>query len=278
MYAIINHTLIPLEQAVVPVNDLSVQRGYSVFDFFRTQNGVALFADEHLDRLERSASALHLEIPYSRTQWKEQIHLLMQQHRFACSGIRITVTGGSSADNYTPGTPRVLITEQLLIMQDSSVLHPGFRLITHEHVRELPEVKSINYLTGVWLQPKVKAAGADDVLFVKDGWISELPRSNIFMISKEGTLITPSENILHGITREKVLSLAPAIMSVEIRQVSLNELMDAAEAFVTSTTKRLIPILSVNGQSIGNGSAGEMTKLLYQRFVEMEQRYLEQQL
>ncbi|MFN4285670.1 MAG: aminotransferase class IV [Lacibacter sp.] len=278
MYAIINHTLLPLEQAVVPVNDLSVQRGYGVFDFFRTQNGVPLFIDEHLDRLERSAAALHLPLPYSRAEWKEQIQLLMQQHRFPCSGIRITVTGGSSADTYTPGTPRVLITEQPLTMQDASAPHPGFRLITHTHVRELPEVKSINYLTGVWLQPKVKAAGADDVLFVKTGYISELPRSNVFVITKGGTLLTPSENILHGITRQKVLSLAPALMPVEVRPVSLNELLHAAEAFVTSTTKRLIPILSVNGHSIGSGMAGEMTKLLYQRFVEMEQQYLREQL
>ncbi|HMO32680.1 MAG TPA: aminotransferase class IV [Lacibacter sp.] len=273
MYAIINHTLLPLEQAVVPVNDLSVQRGYGVFDFFRTQNGIPLFLDEHLDRLERSAASLHLELPYSRAEWKEQIRLLMQQHRFSCSGIRITVTGGSSADMYTPGTPRVLITEHPLTMQDPESMHPGFRLITHEHVRELPEVKSINYLVGVWLQPMVKAAGADDVLFVNDGWCSELPRSNVFMISKGGTLLTPSENILNGITREKVLSVAREIMPVEGRPVSLYELLDAAEAFVTSTTKRLIPILSVNSQSIGNGTVGEATKLLYQRFVEMEQRY-----
>lgn len=275
MYAIINHTLLPLEQAVVPVNDLSVQRGYGVFDFFRTQNGVPLFIDEHLDRLERSAAALHLPLPYSRAEWKEQIQLLMQQHRFPCSGIRITVTGGSSADTYTPGTPRVLITEQPLTMQDASTPHPGFRLITHTHVRELPEVKSINYLTGVWLQPKVKAAGADDVLFVKNGYISELPRSNVFVITKGGTLCTPSENILHGITRQKVLSLASEILPVEERLVSFNELLDAAEAFVTSTTKRLIPILSVNGQTIGKGTAGEVTRLLYARFVEMEQQYLQ---
>lgn len=277
MYAIINNTLIPIEQAAVPINDLSVQRGYGVFDFFRTQNGVALFIDEHLDRLERSAAAMHLKIPYSRNVLLEQVDQLINQNRFPCSGIRITVTGGSSADNYTPGTPHVLITEQPLIMQDPSELHPGFRLITYPHVRELPEVKSINYMMGIWLQPKVKAAGADDVLFLKEGSISELPRSNIFMIDKKGTLITPSENILHGITRKNLLLLAGEIMPVEIRRVSLDELKNAAEVFITSTTKRLIPVNSVDDNPIGKGSPGELTKLLYQRFVEMEQKYFKKQ-
>lgn len=277
MYAIINNTLIPIEQAAVPINDLSVQRGYGVFDFFRTQNGVALFIDEHLDRLERSAAAMHLKIPYSRNVLLEQVDQLINQNRFPCSGIRITFTGGSSADNYTPGTPHVLITEQPLIMQDPSELHPGFRLITYPHVRELPEVKSINYMMGIWLQPKVKAAGADDVLFLKEGSISELPRSNIFMIDKKGTLITPSENILHGITRKNLLLLAGEIMPVEIRRVSLDELKNAAEVFITSTTKRLIPVNSVDDNPIGIGSPGELTKLLYQRFVEMEQKYFKKQ-
>lgn len=277
MYAIINNTLIPIEQAAVPINDLSVQRGYGVFDFFRTQNGVALFIDEHLDRLERSAAAMHLKIPYSRNVLLEQVDQLINQNRFPCSGIRITVTGGSSADNYTPGTPHILITEQPLIMQDPSELHPGFRLITYPHVRELPEVKSINYMMGIWLQPKVKAASADDVLFLKEGSISELPRSNIFMIDMKGALITPSENILHGITRKNLLLLAGEIMPVEIRRVSLDELKNAAEVFITSTTKRLIPVNSVDDNPIGKGSPGELTKLLYQRFVEMEQKYFKKQ-
>lgn len=278
MYAIINNSLVPIEQAAVPINDLSVQRGYGVFDFFRTQNGVALFVDEHLDRLERSAAAMHLKIPYSRNVLIEQLDQLMKQNRFPCSGIRITVTGGSSADNYTPGTPHVLITEQPLIMQDPSELHSGFRLITYPHVRELPEVKSINYMMGIWLQPKVKAAGADDALLVKEESISELPRSNIFIVSKSGALITPSENILHGITRAKILTLAKAILPIEVRPVSLTELKEAAEAFVTSTTKRLIPVLSVDGNPIGSGKPGEVTRLLFQRFVEMEQKYFEKQL
>lgn len=274
MFAIINNTLLPIEQAVVPVNDLSVQRGYGVFDFFRTQNALPLFVEEHLARLERSAAAMHLSLPYTRRELYQQIQRLMQENQLSCSGIRITVTGGSSADMYTPGTPNVIITEHPLTMQDPANMHPGFRLITHAHVRELPEVKSINYMMGVWLQPKVKAAGANDVLFVKDGLISELPRSNVFIISKEGALVTPSDNILHGITRQKVLTLASEAMPVEIRPVTLEELSRAAEAFVTSTTKRLIPVLSVNGKPIGNGIAGAITAQLYRRFVEMEQQYL----
>ena len=276
MYAIINQILVPIKEAVLPINDLSIQRGYGAFDFFRTQNGVPLFIEDHLNRLQQSAKALHLTIPFSTADLRKQVAQLMQLHQFPCSGIRITVTGGLSPDMYSAGNPNIIITEQPLTMQGTDNMHPGYRVITHEHVRELPQIKSINYLTGVWMQPKVKAAGADDVLFVKEGYMSELPRSNVFVINQEGVLITPSENILHGITRKKVLSIARETMRVEERAVGLNELMEASEAFITSTTKRIVPIIAINRKKIGNGKPGKTTELLYQQFVAVETRYLGQ--
>lgn len=273
MYAIINQKLVPIKEAVLPINDLSIQRGYGAFDFFRTQNGVPLFIEDHLDRLQQSAKALDLTIPFSTADLRKQVAQLMQQHQFPCSGIRITVTGGLSPDMYSVGIPNVIITEQPLTMQGTDTMHSGFRVITHEHVRELPQIKSINYLTGVWMQPKVKAAGVDDVLFVKDGYISELPRSNVFVINKDGILITPSENILHGITRKKVLSIARETMRVEVRPVGLNELMEASEAFITSTTKRIVPMIAVNGIKIGNGLPGVITEMLFRSFMNIEEQY-----
>ena len=155
-------------------------------------------------------------------------------------------------------------------MDDVFDTSKGLYLITEEYVRELPTAKSINYLMGVYLQQKVKDAGADDVLYVKNGFISELPRSNVFIVSKENELITPDSNVLHGVTRKHILQLASKVLTVKEQPVQLDELLNANEVFVSSTTKRLLPVLSVNGLQIATGKAGTTTGLLYQRFLEFE--------
>ena len=107
-------------------------------------------------------------------------------------------------------------------------------------------------------------------MYVKNGFISELPRSNVFIVSKENELITPDSNVLHGVTRKHILQLASKVLTVKEQPVQLDELLNANEVFVSSTTKRLLPVLSVNGLQIATGKAGTTTGLLYQRFLEFE--------
>lgn len=272
MWAFINDKLIPAEEATIPVGDLAIQRGYAVFDFFRTAETVPLFIDDHLERLARSAKALRLPVKYSADEWKTIIRELLQKNGLSSSGIRITVTGGTSPDTYTPTEPNIIITQQQLVMKGEEGFQNGLHLITHEYVRDLPAIKTINYLMGVWLQQKVKVAGADDILYVKNGYISELPRSNIFVVSYDGTLSTPSANILEGITRKQVLRLSKSLLPAMECDISMNDLIKSSEVFVTSTTKRLLPVLSINGQKIGEGKPGPVTKALYNSFLELEQK------
>jgi D-alanine transaminase/branched-chain amino acid aminotransferase len=150
----------------------------------------------------------------------------------------------------------------------------GIKVITHEHQRELPAVKSINYLMGVWLQQKVKEQQAADVLYYKNGIVSEFPRSNVFMITHDGKLVTPAENVLHGITRKQLLQLAAKKYHVEVRAVTIEEIKTAAEVFMTSTTKRLLPIYQIDDVVIGNGKAGPITNLLNADFITMEEQLL----
>lgn len=276
MWTFINDQWIEAEHARLHVSDLSVQRGYGVFDFFRTVNCKPLFITDHLQRLHHSASALRLALPYSTEQLKQIVHELINRNELATSGIRITVTGGYAADTYSISKPNIIITQSPLTMSDPFDEHKGIHLITEEYVRELPTVKSINYLMGVYLQQKVKEAGADDVLYVKDGFISELPRSNVFVVTHNNELITADKHVLFGITRKHILQTASSLLAVKEQRVRLEDVLTAKEVFVSSTTKRLLPVLSVNGKAIANGRPGIVTQQLYHRFLQLEEHDVQQ--
>lgn len=270
MWTFINGDWIEAEKATLHISDLSVQRGYAVFDFFRTVNHKPLFLDDHLARLQHSSSILRLAIPYNTEQLKNIVTGLLQRNQLQTSGIRITVTGGYAADTYSISTPNIIITQSALTMDEVFDENKGIHLITAEYVRELPTVKSINYLMGVYLQQQVKDAGANDVLYVKDGFISELPRSNVFIVSQNNELLTPDRNVLFGITRKHILELAGTFLIVKEQLITLQDVQSAKEVFVSSTTKRLLPVFSVDGKIIGNGKTGAVTKQLFELFLSLE--------
>jgi len=271
-WAMINGEILEEQKAFVSVADLSVTRGYGIFDYFRTSRGVALFRKEHLQRLFTSADHLKLKIPNSLEDLEMQSQRLIQKNGYLVSGIRIVVTGGISEDSYSIGRPSVIITEKVLSIAET--MSRGYHLITHTFRRELPEVKSINYLTGIFLLEKIRGLGADDVLYVYENRILELPRANIFIVTKDNSLVTPDQGMLHGITRNKVLKLAEKEMAVECRAITLNELMNASEVFITSTTKRIIPVLSVNGKMIGSGRNFPVAQTLFQQLLQLEAAYI----
>lgn len=268
MWAFINDKFVSLENASLPVTDLALQRGYAVFDYFRTVNKVPLFIDDHLDRLKKSAEALRLTINTDNNWWKKIIRELIEKNNITpASGIRINVTGGSSPDSYHPVAPHIVITEQPLKMSDIDLFNKGLKLITYEYLRDLPSVKSINYLMAVWLQNQVKDAGAGEVLYKKNNIISELPRANIFLVSEDGGIITPSENILEGITRKKIIAFNGNVLQ---KDITVKELLQAKEIFISSTTKRILPVVEIDGITISSGKPGPVTIAIYNFFLQME--------
>jgi D-alanine transaminase/branched-chain amino acid aminotransferase len=273
MLAYFNHKFIEEEKAVLPISDLSIQRGYGVFDFFRTVNYEPLFIDDYLDRFFNSAAGLHLQPNHSKEEIKKIINKLTNKNMVPESGIKLILTGGCSSDGYTVGTsPNLIITQHQIQPISRAIFNAGVKVITQEHQRELPHIKSINYLMGVWLQQKVKQQRAADVLYYKQGIVSEFPRANVFIVTNDNKIVTPSTNILHGITRKKVLELAAKNYKVVERNVKLMEIKNAAEVFMTSTTKRILPVKQVDDVIIGNGKAGPITTFLYQGFLQMEEQ------
>lgn len=272
MIAYVNNSFIDESKAVLQVSDLALQRGYAAFDFLRTKNGIPLFIDDYLARLYNSAAMLYLQPKQTKKELKEIIYELIKRNKQPQSGIRLIFTGGYSTDSYEPAVPNLVVLQQSIQLPSSQKFSTGLNVITHEYKRDLPTIKSINYLMGIWLQQKVKEQNAADVLYHKDGWVSEFPRANIFIVTKEGKIVTPAEGILKGITRMKLLELMKDKFIVEERALHLDEVKVAAEVFMTSTTKRILPICKVDALVIGKGKTGPITTLLYNMFLELEEQ------
>ena len=258
----INGKFLQETAASISFQDLSVQRGYSVFDFFRLVRNQPLHLEDHLNRFFNSASEMRLPVPKTREEIKQLIHELVWENELPDSGIRIQLTGGEIADGSDFNAPSLIISQLAFPFPTQSMQDNGMHLLLHAHQRQLPQVKSTDYMMSIWLQPLLKENQADDFLYHNNGIITECPRSNFFMVSPEGKIVTPANNILKGITRMKVLMLASNYFQVEERDIHIDELQAAPEAFITSTTKQIIPVTRINGQQVGDGQVRQVTKRL----------------
>ncbi len=233
----------PLSEASLPVNDLGYQRGYGIFDFLRVTGNTPLYWEDHLDRFFFSAQAMHLPVKYQRDALQQIILQLIKENALPFSGIRIMLSGGSSPDGYQITEPNLVIVQTPLTPPPDQVMLPGYKVVSYPHQRQMPHVKTTDYLMAIWLQPWVKQQGADDVLYHQNGIVTEFPRSNFFLVTDDHTIVTPEKNILAGITRKQILQVAAANgLRVIQKDISMEEIGIAREAFISSSTKRVIPI------------------------------------
>lgn len=243
----LNGQFIPLSEAGLPVNDLGVQRGYGIFDFLRIANNIPLYWDDHLDRFFHSAQEMRLPVSQTKDDFTMIITQLLQKNNLPNSGVRIMLSGGISPDGYQIIEPNLVIVQQPLIPPSDQINQKGYKLASYPHQRQMPHVKTTDYLMAIWLQPWVKERKADDILYHQNEIVSECPRSSFFIVTKEKKIVTPGRNILKGITRKQVLGLAINNgMMVEERDVSLEDIRYAKEAFIASSTKRIIPVMQVD--------------------------------
>ncbi|MFM2267014.1 MAG: hypothetical protein RL757_455 [Bacteroidota bacterium] len=237
----LNGELMPIGKASLPLTDLAILRGYGIFDFFRAIDGKPMFLQQHLDRFERSAKAMHLPIP-PRGELETQILTLIEQNAAPTLGIKLIATGGNSLDGYEPAETTTFVLARPFNMpsRDSNL-----KLMTVKHRRELPEIKSLNYIFPIQTLPQQRAAQANDVLYHFGGYISESSRSNIFIVKNE-KLITPKNFVLHGITRQNILEVAKNHFEIEQRAVKIHEIWEADEILMSSSTRRVSRIGQVD--------------------------------
>lgn len=260
----LNGDILPYDKGTLHVSDLGLLRGYGVFDFFRVIDGKPIFIDDHIQRFFNSASALHLNLGYSAEDFKGFIKQLIHLNPHKLLGIRLVCTGGCSTDGYSPSeVTNCFMIAKPFVFQPFDV---GLKLMTVSHQRDMPEIKTTNYIKPIQTLVKQRQSGMDDVLYHLDGKISESSRSNIFII-KDGVLITPKTGVLYGITRKKILEIAPNIMEVEVRDVLLTEVWNADEVFLAGSTKRVSPVVKVDDKEFGTGV---LTKKLYDALVDVE--------
>jgi branched-chain amino acid aminotransferase len=272
MKCILNDQIIDQDKAYVRITDLALLRAYGIFDFFRLVALKPLFFDDHVDRFFASAERLRLKCPVEKNHLKSMIMELIAGNNIKHSGIRMVLTGGESPNGYSIGNPTLFVINEPINPLPENHFSEGIRLISHEYLRDMPEVKTINYLMGIYLAPEVQAKGATDVLYHWNGKISELTRSNFFIVDQHGTIATPGNGILKGINRKHVLSAAQQHFKTKERDVFMDELKTAREAFITGTTKKVMPVVQVDDLKIGDGKPGKITQEL-QRLYEA---YLDQ--
>jgi len=259
----IDGSFVPAEQAVIPVDDLAVLRGFGVFDLVRTYNGQPFFLKEHLERVHHSAAEIGLHVPWSHGELNGIVLETLAKNNYPESNIRIVVTGGSSPDFTTPqDKPRLLVLVSPLPKLPETWYIDGVKLITRVTDRFKPGVKSINYIPATVALEEARRKGAIEALYLdREGYVLEGTTSNIF-IFKQNTLITPGRDILSGITRKVVLEVAAAQFEVQIRDISRQELLGADEVFITGTNKGVVPVVQVDDAQIGKGTPGLLTRKL----------------
>ncbi len=244
MFSFVNGKITPNSEAVISVDDLAFHRGYGVTDFFLALDGVPLYLEQHLDRLFKSMSDFYLELPYSRQQLTEIILDLVKRSNLDSLSVKVIVTGGNSADHYNQAAiPNCVIITKPFKFVNNSV---GIKLMTCNYERELFQTKTVNYGFGIQQIPTLKRKGFDDLLYFKEGFISESARSNIFIV-KDGVLLTSNQGILKGITRENTIQEARALgIKTIIKPISIKEVIFADEVFLSSTTRTVHPVTQID--------------------------------
>ncbi|MGB3464059.1 MAG: aminotransferase class IV [Cyclobacteriaceae bacterium] len=272
MKAFYNNTMLEEQQIAISPDDLIVQRGYGIFDFFRIASGVPLFMRQHLQRFQESADKARIPFEMDIDTLADRVNQLMKVNNQETGGIKLILTGGISPMGLVPSDPNLIIIQNKAKISEAKYYAHGTKLISREYMRELPEVKTTNYFQSVWLHPEIKNAQALDVLYYAGEHIFELSRSNIFLI-KNGIVITPDSGVLQGITRGKVLELSKKNWPTEVRKVTLSEVYTADEVFITSTLKKVMPVVKVDEKIIGDGKPGKMTREIIQLFDRLVDEY-----
>jgi branched-chain amino acid aminotransferase len=267
----VNGCFVPASQAAVSVGDLGLVRGYGVFDVLRTYNRVPFALRRHLERLQRSAQQIDLPLPATIDRLEQLVYECLARNAGIEPAVDVTVrlivTGGSAASFMLPeGESSLMIIVAPVRAVAAGYYSEGASLITVDIPRFMPSVKSINYISAILGQKQARQAGAVEALYcTRDGIISECTTSNFFVVH-EGQLITPDQDVLAGITRNVAIELAADLGEVVLRPILRQELAEVDEAFITSTTKEIMPIARVDDIRIGSGRPGPYTQRLAELF------------
>ena len=268
----VNGSFVPPTQAMLPLNDLGIVRGYGVFDLLRTYGKTPFRLRDHIHRLESSASQIGLGLPWSTEELEDVVLQTYARNDIPDASIRIVVTGGPSTNFMTPqGKPSLMVMVHPVAPYPASYYSQGSKAVSTLIERTMATVKSLNYIGAIMAMNDAEKTGAVEAIYLDaHDRLTEGTRANLFVVRGE-RLITPREGVLKGITRQVVMEIATNDFEVVEHPIHYHELSLIDEVFLTSTTKEILPVVQIDEHVIGTGKPGPKT----QRIIELFNAYVQ---
>jgi D-alanine transaminase len=268
----LNGEWMPIEQARIPVLDRGFIFGDGVYEVIPSYSGHPFRLREHLVRLQSSLDAVRIVDPYGLDRWDELVREIVARNPWEDQGVYLQVTRGvAPRDHAFPkdAKPTVFMMANPLVTPAARLREQGVAAVTVVDNRWLRcDIKSVSLLANCLLRQAAVDADAVESVLLRDGMLTEGSASNIFLV-RNGVIITPPKTnfILPGITYDVVIELARADrLPLEIRQVSEAELRSADEIWLTSSTKEVLPISSLDGKPVGAGRPGPLAARMNQLY------------
>ena len=280
----INGKLVDKDQAVISVFDHGLLYGDGVFEGIRAYSGTVFQCAAHMDRLYASAEGIRLPISLTKEQMTEAMYETLEANGIRDGYIRLLVTRGPGTLGLSPfqcsGGSVIIIADQIALYPEE-MYRSGLEVVVARHVRISPHmlppsVKSMNYLNNILANIEATDAGVGEAIMLNaDGRVAEATGDNIFLV-RDGKATTPpvAAGILIGITRSVVMGLCGKLgIPLVEEDVSVEQLCQADEVFLTGTAAEVIAVTKIDGRVIGAGKAGPVTlKLLgaFREFIRAE--------
>ena len=280
MTAWVDGELLPLERASVNVLDQGFRTGEGVFETMRAYGGHTFRLGRHLDRAAAGATTLGFEVP-PEDELARAVTATVDANAAVSPdlAVRLTVTPGP-LDPFAPwplsplGQPTVVVTAHAL-RPSPAMYEQGIRAVTVPWRRELPDVKSVSYLSATMARRRARALGADEALLCDAGdHVVEGASSNVFVVA-DGRLHTPplGGGLLAGVTRETVLEVARGLgLAVDEADLPRSRLQAADEVFVTASTRELVPVVRIDDSAVADGRPGAIIQRLLAAYRALVQR------
>lgn len=266
----------PYGEAAVHVEDRGFQFADAVYEVIEVLGGRLVDGTRHLDRLERSLGELGMGMPMSRAALSNVLRETIKRNRVRDGLVYMQVSRGAGRRDFAlpaPGVPQTLVV--IARAQPRAAIaaqaEQGIAVVSRRDPRWARcDIKTVMLLPAVLAKNSAKAEGAKEVWFLDEsGNVTEGASSNAWIVTAGGTLVTRflDARILPGITRATALDAARDLqMQVEQRSFTLQEALAAKEAFITSATNTVMPVVTIDGQTIGDGEPGPLTVRLRHAF------------
>jgi D-alanine transaminase len=273
--AYVNGRYLHAAESAVNIEDRGYQFADGVYEVAAVVGGVLVDSAPHLARLARSLKELDIAWPVSRRALTHIVAEVVRRNAIDCGMVYLQITRGVAPRDhaYPQGIrPALVVTAKRLTPQKPELVEHGVPVITIPDLRwQRCDIKSVSLLPNVMGKQSAKDAGAYEAWQISaEGYVTEGTSTNAWIVDRNGTVVTHAadHSILGGITRESVLKVghSEGIKIVE-RRFTLKDTFSAREAFLTSTTAAVLPVVSVDGRKIGDGKPGPVTLRLRERYL-----------